>query len=96
MARNIYKEALDVQMACNPSGVTHSLYEVLTVHLQGADTAAKRSDPAVVLFVAKLADLVGLDYQWPSEAEVECERRAKMAAAGDGAAVSEGAGEVGA
>ena len=70
---NRYAEAIAVQDACNPSGVAHSLIEVFRqVRAEGGDTDAQRSDPAVRLFVAKLADLCGLDYTWPRDADQAC------------------------
>jgi hypothetical protein len=77
MARNRYQDALDVQNACNPSGVAHSLHEICCeVSREGGGTDAVRRDPAVRLFVAKLADLCGLDYTWPMGDHETCQERA--------------------
>ena len=52
------KEAIQVQDACNPSGVAHFLMEVFEMlHDEGADTAAKCNDPIIRIVVSKLADL---------------------------------------
>jgi hypothetical protein len=72
---NRYAEALAVQDACNLSGVAHSLIEMCSViRAEGGDSDAIRHDPAVRLFVAKLADLAGLDYTWPADSSAACER----------------------
>ena len=73
--RNRYREAIDVQDACNPSGVALSLHKMCcVVSREGNGTDGVRRDPAVRLFVAKLADLCGLEYDWPRDAQAECER----------------------
>lgn len=78
-----FQDALSVQNACNPSGVAYSLWKCCcAVSRYHAGTDAVRTDPAVKLFVAKLADLVGLDYQWPRDAERKCEFHAAIAARG--------------
>lgn len=58
---NRYAEALQVQNACNLSGVTHSLAKILSdlIRNENADTQTVASDPAVILFVDKMFDLVG-------------------------------------
>lgn len=72
-ARSIYRDALLLQNACNLSGVAITLTEVCD-HLRttGSDTPGIMADPAVKLIVAKLADLCGLDYVWPSAAAGDC------------------------
>ena len=67
----ILNEAIDVQSACNGSGVAHSLARVFVALREcGVDNAGDRnSHDAVKLFVAKLADLAGLDYAYPMDAE---------------------------
>jgi hypothetical protein len=72
---NRFRDALAVQDACNPSGVCRSLFEIFST-TDWPDTDSKRRDPAVILFVAKLADLVGLEYTWPRDAQLECEKQA--------------------
>lgn len=80
--KNRYAEALALQDACNPSGVARTLVEIIDdVKQNGADTAMVRYDPAVQLTIAKLADLCGLDYNWPRNAEAACQEGA-IAAAG--------------
>ena len=77
VSSNRYQEALLLQGACNPSGVAHTLIEMIQeASREGADTAGICRDPAVRLTVAKLADLCGLTYTWPCLAEASCEAHA--------------------
>jgi hypothetical protein len=63
-------DALSVQNASNPSGVAHSFAALCEqMHQAGLSTSAIADHPAAVLFAAKLADLMGLDYHWPRHAE---------------------------
>lgn len=67
MTRNPYQLALDVQTACNLSGVVHSLAEALPiirdeVRASGGGTDEINRHPVVVLFVDKLADLAGVPH----------------------------------
>lgn len=62
--RSDYIAAIDVQQASNAMGVAHSLYEVMC-RIEGG-TRTKAAHPVVKLFVAKLADLAGLQYEWPT------------------------------
>ena len=74
------QRALDVQSACNVSGVAHSLADLCSEVLQETrSTGALRSDPAIRLYVAKLADLCGLEYAYPLESDAAC---AEIAAGG--------------
>lgn len=65
--RSIYQSALDVQDACNMSGVALSLAnEIIPAVRQESrdaggfgDTEYVNTHPAVVLFVAKMAELSG-------------------------------------
>ena len=60
---NVYEEALQVQDACNLSGVAHALSRALTVVIwpevreQGGGTEQVNTHPAVVLYVAQLVFL---------------------------------------
>ena len=78
------QDALAVQDASNPSGVSHSLHELCCdMHQAGLSTSAICDHPAVQLFVAKLADISGLNYHWPAKAEDEANaiiRRAETSA----------------
>lgn len=66
------QDALAVQDASNPSGVSRSLHELCCdMHKAGIGTSAICDHPAIQLFVAKLADLSGLNYHWPAKAEAE-------------------------
>ncbi len=64
MARHC-KDALQIQDACNLSGVVHSMAEVMesvcdVAHRLGNGTAWKNRHPVIVLFAAKVAHLAGL------------------------------------
>ena len=73
-ARSIYRDAILVQSACNLSGVAHSLVEACQYLREiGGDSRTIERDPAIVLFVAKLADLAGLDYHYPQVSEDQCQ-----------------------
>lgn len=63
-------DALRVQDASNLSGVALSLVDLcMAMNRNGLGTQAVADHPATRLFVAKLADLAGLDYHWPATAE---------------------------
>lgn len=66
-------DALQVQNACNPSGVANGMYRAVCDlrELLGSEggTDALRVHPITQLWAAKLADLCGLQYTWPREAE---------------------------
>lgn len=64
---DLCKLSLDVQMACNLSGVVHSFQVVLTKLWAYANENKKGTDwvnqhPISVLFVDKIADLTGIDH----------------------------------
>lgn len=64
------QHALDVQNACNISGVAHSLAELCReLHGDGVAIRQLPDAPEVRLFVAKLADLCGLLCSYPLEDE---------------------------
>jgi len=59
------RDAIQVQDACNLSGVTHSMIEAMEsvcdmAHRLGEGTAWKNRHPVMVLFAAKVAHLAGL------------------------------------
>lgn len=67
---NRWQMALDIQDASNPSGVAHTIADTFTNMVNcGLDTVTLQTDPAMKIMVAKLADLMGLDYRYPMEAE---------------------------
>lgn len=56
--KELYKAAIDVQDACNSSGVVHLLKDMLSYLVeQGGSTNANNQHAAVRLVIAKLADL---------------------------------------
>jgi hypothetical protein len=56
---NIYKDAIEVQNACNLSGVAHSLADVCShIMRTGGDSETIKTNPAVILFVDKLNSLL--------------------------------------
>jgi hypothetical protein len=81
VSKNRFAEALLLQDACNPSGVARTLLDMIADVRKDptADSNTVRTDPAVILTVAKLADLVGLAYDWPRDAQAECEAAAVAA-----------------
>ena len=59
------RRAIEVQDACNLSGVVHSMAEAMesvcyTAHRLGYGTAWKNRHPVIVLLAAKVAHLAGL------------------------------------
>lgn len=68
------RRALDVQDACNMSGVVHALARIMGEMCRaGLDTGARNRHPVSVLFVDKLKSLSGDDFVWAYE---ECMRHA--------------------
>jgi hypothetical protein len=64
------RDALSVQNASNPSGIAHGFARLCEqMHQAGLSTSAIADHPAAMLFAAKLADICGLDYHWPRQAE---------------------------
>lgn len=65
MTTDIYKQAIDVQYACNPRGVLHSFYTDIMPAIV-AETNGSTDDicrhPAFVLFADKLRSLAQSDY----------------------------------
>lgn len=54
----LYKQALDIQDACNLSGVVHTFSKTLhELHEAGLDTKQIREHPISVLFADKIAHL---------------------------------------
>lgn len=63
-------EAIFVQSACNASGVAHSLARLMVFLGQCLDDTGKRNSHFLVqLYTAKLADLAGMEYSYPFDAE---------------------------
>ena len=61
--RNRFQDAIDMQSACNPSGVAHSIIEAIKqVRDEPAykGTESVRTDPAIKLMVYQLAYLCGV------------------------------------
>jgi hypothetical protein len=91
--RNIYRQAIDVQNASNPSGVIHTLAEEILPGVQAEPgyreqgTSYLRTNPALVLFMFKLADMFGIAYlsgdsiNRYGDMEDECLKRAETAEA---------------
>lgn len=76
------RDALAVQNACNPSGVAHSYTDLCSaMHQAGLSTVAICDHPASQLYAAKLADLCGLSYHYPSAAEAKANALIRMAEA---------------
>ena len=58
--RDIAQSALDVQNACNLSGVVHSFSALMTLlSEQGLSSEEKNRHPAVILYSNKIASLCG-------------------------------------
>lgn len=60
---NIYKDAIQVQDACNLSGVAHSLCEAMKVIREEPDcngTDYVNRHPVVTMYLSKMADLNGM------------------------------------
>ena len=77
--REMAQSALDIQSACNLSGVARSFAEVMMnlrrlPECQG--TAWANSHPVALLYIGKMADMAGYGHGW-DEAYVECERLAR-------------------
>ena len=73
---NLYKDALDVQDACNLRAIARLLVKAADAAADADGTDASYCDPAVVLIVNKIESLVHSDERF-SAAYDECERRAK-------------------
>lgn len=72
--KELAKEATEIQNACNLSGVAHALSRAITkIHGIYGDRGTDfiNHHPIVQLYVAKLADLCGIDYTWPRAADEE-------------------------
>jgi hypothetical protein len=83
---NRFKDAIDIQNACNISGVARHLVATIDDVFNSPDyygTTSLALDPAVRLVVHKLADMCGvLDQPFSEYARmyVSCEDRAKQTA----------------
>lgn len=58
---NVYKQALNVQDACNPSGVANLFFRACSEirDTENAETEALCTHPALILIADKLIDLMG-------------------------------------
>jgi hypothetical protein len=73
--KKLAQDAMMIQDACNGSGVAQGFARAMLAlgeHTNG--TAERNRHPVVQLWIAKLADLAGMEYTWPADAWVECER----------------------
>lgn len=64
--KELAKEALDVQDACNLSGVVHAFSRAMTdlgQHVQG--TEARNRHPVAILYASKIASLTGCEDSAP-------------------------------
>lgn len=67
MSHNMYADALEVQNACNLSGILHSWAAIMTKIREEASALGKGSDyinthPVNVLFADKVRSLTGDDF----------------------------------
>jgi len=63
LTKTDWQRAIDVQDACNLSGVVHSLAEVLPrIREDNPGTAHVNRHPIVVLYVSKLSSLSGAQF----------------------------------
>jgi len=76
------RDALAVQNASNISGVAHSYADLCVAMRQaGLGTSAICDHPASQLYAAKVADLTGLNYHFPSAAEAKANALIRQAEA---------------
>lgn len=82
--RQAYRDALDVQMACNLSGVVHSLSRLMpTIRLDAerrgnGSTEAINRHPIVQAFLSKLISLTGGEFEPDADVWTTCEQRAQQ------------------
>ena len=70
---NWCKLAIEVQDACNLSGVVHAFGRIQSEMVaQGMRTDERNQHPVTRMFVAKMADLAGIEYTFPSKDYVYC------------------------
>jgi hypothetical protein len=83
--REAAQTAIDIQDACNLSGVLRTFDSVVSdviwpeARRLGQGTDYVNRHPIVRVFLAKLADLNGLEYSWSAEAFTEVESIASEA-----------------
>lgn len=64
------RSARDLQNACNLRAVARELVRLSDeAFFECLNTDKVKQDPAVIMTVAKLADMVGLSYEYPRAAE---------------------------
>ena len=80
MSANDYQRAIDVQDACNLSGVVHSFADVMSkLCTEGLNTDARNRHPIAVLYSSKIASLTGSESGPELAAAIgECERLAAV------------------
>jgi hypothetical protein len=81
MTKQDYQTALDVQNACNLSGVVFSFAAIMQrlcdeAFANGHGTEWKNSHPIAVLFASKIADLTRSEYSGFTAAYDACEKAA--------------------
>ncbi len=59
MTTSRFQTALEIQSACNLSGVARALVEIIDDNLADKSGVATRDDPAVILTLDKLCDMIG-------------------------------------
>lgn len=70
------QEALDIQNACNMGGLSNGFaraVEDLSPHCPEG-TSQRNRHPVTSLWIAKLADLAGIDYTYPRDADAQCRK----------------------
>ena len=86
LTKKDYEQAIEVQDACNLSGVVHTLEELLPRIREEPDctgTGYVNSHPIVVMYVNKLSSLSGAENGLAfSTAYDECKKRAKKSCGG--------------
>lgn len=86
IATGRFREALDIQYACNPSGVARTIYDTCRAlsRCTTLGTDQIRRDPAVALMVSKLAEMCGsstnfTDYcRWTNICRIKLRERTPM------------------
>jgi len=76
----MWQEAIDVQSACNLSGVVHAYAKILSVLCKTTQSTNERNrHPVCVLFSSKIASLTGSeDTQRTADAYTACVRQAEL------------------
>ena len=72
-----YAQALNVQSAVNLGAVLRSLLHLWDHPEMPSDWKSRAQHPIVRMFVAKLADMCGLEYTYPDKEDDTCALRSK-------------------